>query len=294
MCIKTAMTYASHVFVYIAPKALDRLQVIQNKFCIDATDAHWCIRNSILHRDLELPTIAKFMKDASKRFFNIVETHPNVLLRILSVGYRIHSPIHLTLSQRQTASVPGRTNGPDPCRCPVISYADVIPYGIAHRACHALSATLCAIRPLSTIDLVMTATRAAGLVIFRKLNDFVEFLLLQTSYGIHHWTPPKGHVDPGESDWVTALRETKEEAGLSENDLEVYKNITKTLHYNVNDKPKVVVYWLAKLKAPNSAINLSDEHQDFKWLGLKEAQQLSGFEDMKQLLAEFHESAIKT
>lgn len=30
-----------------------------------------------------------------------------------------------------------------------------------------------------------------------------------------------GHVDPGESDWVTALRETKEEAGLSENDLEV-------------------------------------------------------------------------
>lgn len=30
-----------------------------------------------------------------------------------------------------------------------------------------------------------------------------------------------GHVDPGESDWVTALRETQEEAGLSEKDLEV-------------------------------------------------------------------------
>lgn len=30
-----------------------------------------------------------------------------------------------------------------------------------------------------------------------------------------------GHVDPGESDWITALRETKEEAGLTENDLEV-------------------------------------------------------------------------
>lgn len=30
-----------------------------------------------------------------------------------------------------------------------------------------------------------------------------------------------GHVDPGESDWETALRETKEEAGLSVNDLEV-------------------------------------------------------------------------
>lgn len=28
-------------------------------------------------------------------------------------------------------------------------------------------------------------------------------------------------MDPGESDWLTALRETKEEAGLSEHDLEV-------------------------------------------------------------------------
>ncbi|GBP26551.1 hypothetical protein EVAR_86054_1 [Eumeta japonica] len=31
-------------------------------------------------RDLELPTIAKFLKDASKRFFDIAESHPNALL----------------------------------------------------------------------------------------------------------------------------------------------------------------------------------------------------------------------
>ncbi|KOB65136.1 Diadenosine tetraphosphatase, partial [Operophtera brumata] len=60
----------------------------------------------------------------------------------------------------------------------------------------------------------MAPTRAAGLVIFRNVNQVVQYLMLQTSYGEHHWTPPKGHVDPGESDWVTALRETKEEAGL--------------------------------------------------------------------------------
>ncbi|GBP69226.1 Probable RNA-directed DNA polymerase from transposon X-element [Eumeta japonica] len=64
-----------------ASKALDRLQVIQNKFCRDATDAHWCVRNLILHRDLELPTITKFMKDACKRFFDIARSHPNALLR---------------------------------------------------------------------------------------------------------------------------------------------------------------------------------------------------------------------
>ncbi|KAL0820216.1 hypothetical protein ABMA28_006138 [Loxostege sticticalis] len=139
----------------------------------------------------------------------------------------------------------------------------------------------------------MSPTRAAGLVIFRNVNQAVQFLLLQTSYGEHHWTPPKGHVDPGESDWVTALRETKEEAGLSEDDLEVYKDISKTLEYEVKNKPKVVVYWLAKLRDPQKEVKLSDEHQDLKWLPLQQAQDVSGFEDMKQLLAEFNEKAQK-
>ncbi|GBP08468.1 Probable RNA-directed DNA polymerase from transposon X-element [Eumeta japonica] len=61
MCIRTVMTYACPVFAHAAPKALYRLlQVIQNKFCRAATDAHWCVRNSILHRDLELPTLPKY------------------------------------------------------------------------------------------------------------------------------------------------------------------------------------------------------------------------------------------
>ncbi|CAK1584761.1 unnamed protein product [Parnassius mnemosyne] len=139
----------------------------------------------------------------------------------------------------------------------------------------------------------MSLTRAAGLVIFRYTNETIQFLLLQTSYGEHHWTPPKGHVDPGESDWVTALRETKEEAGLSENDLEIYQGISKTLNYQVKGKPKSVLYWLAKLKNPDKSITLSEEHQDLKWLPLDEAQELSGYEDMKQLLSEFYVKALK-
>ncbi|XP_069361301.1 bis(5'-nucleosyl)-tetraphosphatase [asymmetrical] [Maniola hyperantus] len=140
----------------------------------------------------------------------------------------------------------------------------------------------------------MSPTRAAGLVIFRHTNQIIQFLLLQTSYGVHHWTPPKGHVDPGESDWETALRETKEEAGLSENELDIYKDISKILNYKVNGKPKVVVYWLAKLKNPDQKVTLSDEHQDLKWLPLQEAKEVSGFEDMQNLLAEFHDKALQT
>ncbi|GBP05468.1 Probable RNA-directed DNA polymerase from transposon X-element [Eumeta japonica] len=85
------MTYVS-VFAHAAPKALHRLQVIQNKFCRAATDAHWCVRNSILHRDLELPLFPN-MKDASKRFFDIAGSHPNALLRA-AVDYQ---PPHPTI-----------------------------------------------------------------------------------------------------------------------------------------------------------------------------------------------------
>lgn len=52
-----------------------------------------------------------------------------------------------------------------------------------------------------------------------------------------------------------------------------------------------MVYWLAKLKDPDQKVTLSDEHQDLKWLEMKQAQDISGFEDMKNLLADFNEKA---
>lgn len=38
----------------------------------------------------------------------------------------------------------------------------------------------------------MSPKVAAGFVVFRAISNQIEYLLLQTSYGIHHWTPPKG------------------------------------------------------------------------------------------------------
>lgn len=33
---------------------------------------------------------------------------------------------------------------------------------------------------------------AAGFVIYKRVSENILYLLLQTSYGEHHWTPPKG------------------------------------------------------------------------------------------------------
>lgn len=102
-----------------------------------------------------------------------------------------------------------------------------------------------------------------------------------------------GHVDPGESDLITALRETREEAGLNECDLEIFENVTKTLKYKVKNKNKNTIYWLAKLKDPQKPIVLSKEHTELRWLKLAEAQELSGYKDFNELLNEFHIHATK-
>ena len=112
--------------------------------------------------------------------------------------------------------------------------------------------------------------RAAGLIVFRraKSQGSLEYLLLQTSYGRHHWTPPKGHVDPGESDVETAFRETEEEAGLTKAHLNFIEDGRQVLKYNVRGSPKTVIYWLAELKDYSTPVRLSHEHQAFRWLSV--------------------------
>ncbi|GBP20982.1 Probable RNA-directed DNA polymerase from transposon X-element [Eumeta japonica] len=65
--------------------------IVRNIFCRRATGAPWYVKNSVLHRDLELPTISKYMKDASEHFFDIAKNHPNPLL-VSAVSYEPPPP----------------------------------------------------------------------------------------------------------------------------------------------------------------------------------------------------------
>lgn len=94
-----------------------------------------------------------------------------------------------------------------------------------------------------------------------------------------------GHVDPGEEDLQTAIRETHEEAGLSEAHLRL-TDFRKELHYEVRGREKVVTYWLAELRDPHTPVILSDEHKDYRWLNLNDACHLAEYADMKDLLNE--------
>lgn len=97
-----------------------------------------------------------------------------------------------------------------------------------------------------------------------------------------------GHIDPGEDFRMAALRETEEEAGLTESQFNIC-DFEKCLKYSVRGRPKEVVYWLAELKDPHTPVKLSEEHQDFKWLNLAEACSYAKFEDMQEVLRDADE-----
>lgn len=96
-----------------------------------------------------------------------------------------------------------------------------------------------------------------------------------------------GHVDPGEDDFQTALRETNEEAGYSQTDLKIFMDQQKVLQYKVKGKDKTVVYWLAELMNANNDPKLSEEHTEFRWLSKNEAIALSGFTDFADMVNHF-------
>uniref|UniRef100_A0A2M3ZB81 Bis(5'-nucleosyl)-tetraphosphatase [asymmetrical] n=1 Tax=Anopheles braziliensis TaxID=58242 RepID=A0A2M3ZB81_9DIPT len=132
------------------------------------------------------------------------------------------------------------------------------------------------------------AKRAAGFLIFRRLCERIEYLMLHAPSKQYQWTPPKGHVDPGEDDFTTALRETSEESGYTESDLKVYRNQSCTLEYK-HDKghDKVVVYWLAELRNPSQQARLSEEHQDMRWLECEDAIKIAGNDDFAKMIRAF-------
>lgn len=95
-------------------------------------------------------------------------------------------------------------------------------------------------------------------------------------------------MDPGEDDLTTALRETKEEAGLGAEHLRVVDGFVQELRYEVRGKPKQVLYWLAELRDPRTEVTLSDEHQDYRWARLEEACTLAQYKDLQDTLRAAH------
>jgi len=138
----------------------------------------------------------------------------------------------------------------------------------------------------------MREQKSTGIVLFRNDSGKNEFLLLNYPQG--HWDFIKGKVEEGETPHETALRETKEETGIS--DIEFIDGFEESVEYDFRfkneDIHKKVIFFLAKTN--EKKISLSHEHNDFVWLEYDNALKKTTFRNAKNVLSKANEFLLNT
>lgn len=80
--------------------------------------------------------------------------------------------------------------------------------------------------------------------------------------------------------------ETREETGYTEKDLKIYKDMMRTLEYEVRGKPKTSVYFVAQLLTADNPV-LSEEHTEFRFVPKSDVKTIAPFPDFLQMVEDF-------
>ena len=87
----------------------------------------------------------------------------------------------------------------------------------------------------------MKFEKSCGVIVFTRINGQIKYVIEQSING--HYGFPKGHVEQGETETETALREVYEEVGLKPS---LTKGFRETVEYYIPsvNVQKTVVYFL--------------------------------------------------
>jgi 8-oxo-dGTP pyrophosphatase MutT (NUDIX family) len=109
-----------------------------------------------------------------------------------------------------------------------------------------------------------------------------KFLLLHYPSG--HWDFIKGRIEKNEQLREAALREAREETGIT--DIQFIEGFEEKIQYSYQfggrEVRKQVVFFLARTNT--TKVSLSNEHLDYAWLGLDDALEKTTYQNAKDLL----------
>lgn len=130
---------------------------------------------------------------------------------------------------------------------------------------------------------------SCGAVIYRQFNGETRYLLIKNKRSAH-WGFPKGHIEAGESQKDTALREVLEETGLK---IQIIDGFTSKSDYKIQGKiEKHVTIFIAK--ALSGHIKLQEEEiDDYLWQTYEGACQQLRFENDKTILKDAHNFLVQ-
>ena len=121
----------------------------------------------------------------------------------------------------------------------------------------------------------MRQEKSCGTIV---INDN-KVLVIRQKQGF--WGFPKGHIEEGESEIQTSIRETKEETNL---DVVIEDETRFCLNYIIEDKQinKYVVYFIAK--AINNDVKLQiEEIDDIAWVDIEKVEDILTFDNLQEL-----------
>ena len=138
----------------------------------------------------------------------------------------------------------------------------------------------------------MIEETSAGVILFRKEDSKILFLLLHYPSG--HWDFVKGKMEQGESTYETAIRETKEETGIT--DIKFLENFEEWIKYNFQFQGelihKKVVFYLAETKTKE--VIISHEHLGYTWMDYNTSMEKTTFDNAKTILTRAQALISKT
>lgn len=127
----------------------------------------------------------------------------------------------------------------------------------------------------------MELEKSCGAIVYRKINEDIEFLAIKSNSTDGYWGFPKGHVEEDETEEETCKREVFEETGLTiviHNGFKIYDKyeLSESLH-------KDVVYFIACVT--NQVVVLKeDEVIEYKWASFSETYNLLTYDSTKNIL----------
>jgi len=130
---------------------------------------------------------------------------------------------------------------------------------------------------------------SAGAIIFRRKGSKKEFLLIYSKRN-DIWGFPKGHIEGDEKEKDAALREIREETGLTRlrfisdfREEDIYPAISTRGKFRDRETVKHSIYFLCETDEEKVTTD-GRELSEFSWLPFSEAKTLLSFESQKMLL----------
>ncbi|MCX8166402.1 MAG: NUDIX domain-containing protein [Candidatus Micrarchaeota archaeon] len=128
---------------------------------------------------------------------------------------------------------------------------------------------------------------SAGIVIFSRnlIENRLAFLVLVHRDG--HYDFPKGHVEPNETTLDAAIRETKEETGIT-NFTILNKDQPLEISYSFKKNNKLikkkVVFYVGEINTTVDQVKISSEHFGYKWIDYHQLIDELKYKEQKELL----------